>query len=351
MIKKTLLFTLCLFISFYAIGQNTVKAKEKVKEGYKLHKAQKYDKAIKAYTEALEADKNNLLALSEMAMTYIAIKDYKQAIKLCKKAIAKNANSNELANVYVQLGTAYDLAGKGKKAVKLYNKGIELFPSYYMLYFNKGITQMGLKDFKSSLMSFQTSAQENPEHPSSHYYIGLIEDKLNHKIPAIMALSRFLVLENNSKRSAYASLFIRRLVGNSMSKNKYGGITINMSSLKEKKYDDFSMIEMMMSISAANQLVINKKLEDSLGIKLTEAQKFLSSYDKMCSLLSDTDKIGFYWTYYAPYFSEMKKQDHTEVMTYLIHVFTKDNGYVKTWIDENDKAIDIFSKWNTAFEW
>ncbi len=354
MIKNLLLTVLAISTCFNLFSQDEEKIKAFFEKGVRLHDAGKYKEAIQSYNKILEIDKNNIVAYAEIAMSYTAMEDYKTAIKFCRKAIKAKPNSRRLANVYVQLGTCYDLLGNGKRAIKSYDKGLELFPNFYMLHFNKGVTQINLKDYEGSIKSFQQSMRLKPTHPSSHYYLGMIEIELNHKIPAILALSRFLVLENNTKRSAYAGQYIRRLLGSYATENEDGSISINLSGdfMEEKKGNSFSMIDMQLSLSAALQVTANKTLEDSLGVKMTKAEKFLTFYDLLCDNLDESKKEeGFYWKYYVPYFLDMKAQEHTRVMAHLVHLHMKDNTYVNEWFEENEAAIDNFSKWTSAFEW
>lgn len=64
--KRFLLLILFPVLSF---SQNKNEAKVKVNEGIILHDEGKYNDALDKYEEALKLDKNNLIAISEKAMT------------------------------------------------------------------------------------------------------------------------------------------------------------------------------------------------------------------------------------------------------------------------------------------
>ncbi|WP_435522464.1 tetratricopeptide repeat protein [Chryseobacterium indoltheticum] len=70
--KKLLLIILFPILAF---SQNKNEAEIKVDEGIILHDEGKYDDALDKYEEALKLDKNNLIAISEKAMTLEALKN------------------------------------------------------------------------------------------------------------------------------------------------------------------------------------------------------------------------------------------------------------------------------------
>ena len=64
--KKLLLLILFPILGF---SQNKNEAEVKVNEGIAFHNEGKYNEALDKYEEALKLDKNNLIAISEKAMT------------------------------------------------------------------------------------------------------------------------------------------------------------------------------------------------------------------------------------------------------------------------------------------
>lgn len=61
--------TLLLLFPVIASAQKQEEAEQKVNQGVQLHDQGKYKEALDLYEQALALDKNNLLALSEKAMT------------------------------------------------------------------------------------------------------------------------------------------------------------------------------------------------------------------------------------------------------------------------------------------
>ncbi len=73
--------TLLLFLFFSAVyAQNPTEAKKLINEGIVLHDKGDYAGAVNNYNKALEADKDNIGALTEKAMSLSAAGKYDEAI-------------------------------------------------------------------------------------------------------------------------------------------------------------------------------------------------------------------------------------------------------------------------------
>ena len=194
------IFPLLIFplFSSVAFGQQKVAADNLVKEGVGLQDAGQVDSAMATYRQALVLDKNNLLALAEMAYSLLSKENYDESIDFSKRAIKTHPRDPGLKTVYVSYGNALDGLGKTDKSIDIYNEGIKIFPDYFYLYYNKGISQHALHKTDEALLSFQKSAILNPAHASSHNAIGHLLFN-NNNIPALLAFCRFLVLESASK--------------------------------------------------------------------------------------------------------------------------------------------------------
>ena len=136
-----------------------------------------------------------------MGYSSYMLKDYDGTILLCKKAIHRFPDSKTLKQVFTLYTNTLDVAENPREAIDVYDQAISKFPSHYMLHFNKAVTAYGLKDYYEARIAFQASAKLNPRHASSVYYLGVIEDIFGNKISAILALSRFMILEPEGERA------------------------------------------------------------------------------------------------------------------------------------------------------
>lgn len=343
---KTLLFLL-LFSGVYA--QNQEDAEKLVEAGIVLHDRGDYEGAIKNYDNALRLDKDNLFALIEKSLTLSSLNKFDEVITISKQAIATHPNS-KLQNIYVTYGNALDHLKKTDEALKIYDEGIQRFPDYYQLYFNKGICYANLNNSYEALLCFQKSLVVNPKHPGSLNAIGIFESNSN-RIPAILAFSRFLIVEPQTSRSKKNFENLKGLLMKGVTQTGEKTVTINIdsSTLPDstgvKKENDFSSTDMILSITAS--LDFDKK-----NAKKTDAENFIRKIEVICASLEEgkNENNGFYWDFLAPYFIEMKKNKLIEPFAYIAYVDAGTDDVVK-WHKKNQDKLDDFYEWSKNYKW
>lgn len=350
--KKYKILAILSMLYFSLSAQEGGNVDSLINQGVEFHDQGDYGKAISHYEKALEFEPNNTIALAEKAFSLLALKEYGQSIKVCKQAIKSNPESKGLKFVYTTYGNALDASEKPKKAVELYNQGIEQFPDYYQLCYNKGVTLSGLQKYDEALLSFQESVSLNPQHASSHNAIGRILMMNNSNIPSLLAFGRFFVIEPQGGRAKSNLPFVQKIMTANVEKTGKNSITINIdenslsdANQEETKANNFGMASLILSTSAA--LDYDEDNKDK-----SEVELFRSKFETLCSLFKDVqnDNFGFYWEYYVPYFIEMLDQDMIETFSYIVYA-SSENQEVKKWLDENRTEIDSFYDWSSAYEW
>lgn len=352
--RHLLLYCLLLF-SVTAFAQNKKRATFLIKKGLRYQQYGKYDKAIAAYEDALKVDKQNVYALAELAMTYTTLKKYRIAINFCKKVIKYHPHSPVLRDIYVQLGTCYDLRGQPKKSIKTYDKGLVLFPDYYLLHFNKGVTQLNGLDTVGALASFQNAVKTNPKHASSHYHIGSIEAAFGHRIPSILALSRFLTIEPMGERATTAENALLSLMNTTRQKNDSSVVIALSRRLADPTYqkNDFREVELLFSLQSVMDKNNPKRMTDEAeGIR--PVNDFKVKFERLCYILQKNQEsnTGFYWDFYTPFFVQMGTNDHIHVFAYLVHLQQEEYKIaINEWLEDHEGELDQFSKWSKSYRW
>src|SRR5664279_821754 len=121
-IMRTTLFILAgLLFSVIVFGQQDEAADSLVDEGVGLQDAGHPDSAMMKYNQALRIDKDNLLALAEMAYSLLSVEKYNESISFCKRAIKTHPRDPVLKTVYVSYGNALDGLSKSEKSIEIYN--------------------------------------------------------------------------------------------------------------------------------------------------------------------------------------------------------------------------------------
>lgn len=350
--KKIVLILYTLSINF-AFSQNKIEAEKLVYEGVVYHDNGDYDGALNKYNKALELDKDNLLALAEKAYTLNTLKKYDESILVCKLAIEKHPKENSLKNVYVTYGNALDALKKTDEAFAIYDKGIKIFPEYYQLHFNKGITYSSIRKYDDAILSFQQAILLNPNHASSNNAIARLEKINGRKIPAILAFCRFLIIEPQTERAKENLNGLKELMSANVMKTGENSVSVtidsNMFSENTKKgkpkENDFSSVEFISTMDIALDY-------DEKNVNKTEVEKFIRKFETICGSLSELkkDNYGFYWEVYAPYFVEMKKNKLIEPFAYIVYASSETND-VNEWLEKNQKELDKFYDWSNNYKW
>lgn len=348
-----LLFTTLFLLNLTVITYSqTDSVKTLIDNGIHLHDQGQYKQAITKYKEALKIDRNNVTASYEMAFSYLSLKNYTETERLCQEIINKNPKSKTLKNVYTTYANSLDQRGKSKEALTIYDKAIEMFPDYYMLYFNKGITSYGLKDNAVAQNSFKKSAQLNPNHSSSFFYLGIVEDNMGNRISSILALSRFLILAPKGERAKQILPHLTKKVNNLHSYIKNDNSTSTVSTAKKRTdtaASEFKEVEENLGLLAVVSSIPG--IDDKEKTVLEEFETHMQTIFELLNAYKK-DKTGFYWEFLSPFFIELEKNKFTETFVYDINSYENDDKTVDKWFKKNQKKYDKYIDWvnNYKFE-
>ncbi len=351
--KQLLLPALLLLCATITFGQQKEEAEKLVDEGIAYHDKGDYEGAIAKYDKALQLDKDNLFALAEKAMSFLSLEKNEDAIQACQAAIEKHPGDKALKTVYVTYGNAYDGLKKTDKSIEIYDEGLKLFPDFYQLHFNKGITLSSIKKYDDAILSFQKSATLNPKHASSHNALGRLLDIKDKRIPSLLAYSRFLIAEPESKRAKENLASLQKIMKGNVEQTGKKSVTIHVSpemlsdtaANGKAKENSFTTTDLILAMDAG--LDYDKKNRQK-----TEVEQFIRKFETVCASLSDTQKsnYGFYWDYYVPYFVEMKDKELIETFAYIAFA-TSDDPDVTKWLKSHKNNIDKFYDWSKNFAW
>lgn len=346
-IKPLILFIAFITSAFFCSAQTNEAVSKLVKEGIVLHDKGDYEGAIAKYEVALVIDKDDYDANYEKSLSCLYAKKYDECIAISKYLIEKHKDNAAIRGVYCNCGSAYDDKGDADGAINMYDKGLKLFPDYYLLHYNKGLTLGRQKKWDDAMLSFSAAMKSKPTHAGSLYYSSLAMEKSN-KVAAIICGLCFLAVEPEGKRakSMYDYLFD---LFNSFAKKdgeKNTTITLNMDDFENKKKENnFSMVNMMLGLTIASSLT------DSVKAK-TDVAKLSLYIQLMTSSLStgQKDGKGIYWKTYAPFLIAMKENDLMDVFAHIASI-TSGNDENIQWINNNQDKLKDFYKWMNDYEW
>ena len=301
----------------------------------------------------MELDKDNLFALLEKAFSLLSLQKYDESINYCQKAIAIHPGAEELKIVYVTYGNANDGLKKTDKSIEIYDEGLKLFPDYYQLYFNKGVSLSSVRKYDEAILCFQKAIMLNPKHASSHSAIARLSFINNKRIPALLAYCRFLVLEPQSNRAKENLSSVQKIMKGNVEEKENKSVTINISpdmlsdttANAKPKENSFTYTDLILAMDAAMDF-------DKKNKKKTAVEQFIRKFETVCSSLKEMklDNFGFFWDYYVPYFTEMKDKNFLGTFSYIAFSSTDDPDISK-WLKSNKSETDKFFEWSNTFEW
>ncbi len=353
--QKIVIILVLILITSFSFSQNS-KVDILIREGIVLHDKGDYKGAIAKYDKALKIDKNKVTAKAEKTISLFSKGDYIATVKMCSQITEEHPDSKDIRIIYVTYGNALDMMKKPDRSVKIYEQGIEKFPDYYMLHFNKGITLTGLGQYEEAMECLYSSAKINPDHPGTQNAIGRMALADKNNIAAFLALSRFMVIEPTGQRAVANLEIIKKLFRSNVQKTGRNTITINLNpdlissdeeegDKKEVEENDFRTVELILTMSSALDFSKENKKKNEVELIINKLEIITSSLKNNVK-----DGRGFFWEYYAPYFIEMKEKDLLEPFAYLIFI-SSDKKHIKKWFDKNDDKIMDFYGWSKKYKW
>jgi tetratricopeptide (TPR) repeat protein len=289
-----------------------------------------YEGALEMYKKALTSNPASIQAKYEIASTYLQLKDYINAIKYSEKVIA--ANRDYVDQAYILKGSALDNLHKPTDAVMVYKQALKKFPKSQLLYYNLALTSFGLKDFKTTDDACIKALKLNPLHANTHFLLALSQLTQGKRVPAMLALYNFLLLEPKSKRSPSAMQALDDEWKKQTVKEKPGS----------KDGDEFYTAGLMLDILESSKKNEANKNKPAIVLLAENTNTFFTVLGE-----SKKDKKGFWWNFYVDYFYTLAQNHHTESLCYYI-TQSKDDAYDE-WLKENLKKMEAFSEWYTKY--
>ena len=316
-----------------------------IASGVRLHDQGDYAGAMLKYAQVLKENPHDVSALHELSYTYFARKEYRNALETATQGA--QYDSTMLVHFYMTMGSTLDMMGKRGKSIQVYRAALKRIPKHHLLHYNLAITYISAKKPKKAKASLKNAARLYPRHPSSHIALGQLYLADGYRIPALLAYSRFLVLEPRSPRSAEALAAIGNIIGGNVRKDGEDQLTILVNFDPDSEEGDFTGAELALSIgTAAGQLPEEQEK--------SKTEAVLTNFVLLFEALGNDDELkqspGFAAAYYAPYFAAIHTEGYTQAMVYHILQATTLLG-VGEWLEQNRPGVEEFLGWSREFHW
>jgi tetratricopeptide (TPR) repeat protein len=343
-IKQSFFLILFIFPSFIGTAQTNNAVDKLVSEGIALHDKGEYAAAIAKYEVALILDKDNYIANFEKAFSCNYAKRYDDCIAISFYLMDKHKNNPDIKSVYSGCGSAYDDKGNADSAIIIYDKGLRLFPDFYLLHYNKALTLSRQKKEDEAMACFSAAMKIRPTHAGSLYYAAFAMEKSN-KAAAIISGLCFLAVEPEGKRAKNMYAYIFELLNTYVVKDDKGNSTITLSMNDKARENNFTMVNTGLAIAMAAASIDTVKMK-------TDAGKLESCVTIMAETFSPGLKEGrgIYWKTYAPFFIEMGHKKLIETFAHIASITSGNEENIK-WINGNQDKLKEFYLWMGKYEW
>jgi uncharacterized protein len=326
--------SLLALLSLMALSRNTIAQKielinsgEVIKKAIVLNDSGQYKQALIEYNKISRNDTNYVRALYEKALTCEADSQYNQAIKYCQEALTLKDQREYEPDIYNIYGNSLHGKGLVEQAVKVFDIGIAKYPSYSLLYFNKGVTLMESKPREAELL-FQKALLINPYMNSAHYQLASVALKQGKIVPGFLGLLGYLMVNPEGK---YWSKSIALLASISKGADEIMDLKNKRTTTPSDAYQEVEDI-------IFSKIALEKGYKSQTSIEDPMARQIQAVFEKLSYNQSDND---FWIQYYLPYFKRVYT-DH-KFDQFIHEIFSNVNiPVIQDYNKKNKKELQVF---------
>lgn len=297
-----------------------------IRQGVSLHDRGRYAEAIECYKQALQINSSSMSATYEIALSYLGLKDYGNAIKYSTKVI-DNKFQPLLMDAYIVKSTALAETNKLDESIKLLNEALERCGDEYLLHFNLGLSYFNKKDNKNAIDHLQKAIEIDATHASTFLMYAYALNDSGKWVKSLYSFHFFLLLEPNTERSKEAFAEVYDILSARLSEN----------SPNMQPEDGVDRKALYQSIQKLKPIV-----QDSVS-----QYKFFEEASKQIfftlSQLQTDSQSGLLWDFFVPVYDEILGSGFFDVYCRYVSVayFPKS----LEWWNNNRDQVDNFIEW------
>ena len=311
----------------------------KLQEGVALHDAARYADAEAVYEAILQENPDAAQVLLEACLSRLAMKNYQGA--LADALRGAQFTSPWLGRFYTIAGESYDQMGQPEEAVPQFEAAVRVEPDNFTAYYELGVTLASLKRMAEAREALKASVALAPDEPDPNYALGRVFGAEGYRVPAVLALFRFLVLEPDSDRSREAL----RMVGQSLDSLRghpaAGELAAGQGDVSEGDYTAVAGAVTQAWTGALDETAVN------------DWSRLVSTIGALFSRVGQGDpawRSTFVGRFYGPYFAAVAAQKFTP--PFCAHVFrASNNDSVEAYLKGNGERVGAFLAWSDNYRW
>ncbi|MDR1809918.1 MAG: tetratricopeptide repeat protein [Prevotella sp.] len=303
-----------------------VSSEKLIRKGVGLHDRGRYAEAIEYYQQALKINPTSMSATYEMALSYLHLKDYDNALKYSTKVI--NANFLPLlVDAYCVKSSALAELNKYDQSIKLLNEALERCGEEYLLHYNLGLSYFKKHDLKSAISHLRKAIEIETTNPNVFLLYAYALNDSGQWLQSFFAFHFFLLLEPNTDRSKDA---FNELYDILMTAYPPGAPEL----LPEEGIDRAKIYDYMQQHTPPN---------DSPEERFTFLEAVTKKIILTLNQLQDDEKKGLLWDFFVPIYSEILASGYVDIYCRYISVSQIPSSL--EWWNKNPNEVDKFITW------
>ncbi len=345
-----------LLLTFTLKGQsNTVETL--INEGIILHDSTEYALAIEKFKAALKLNPKSNLALYELSLSYLELKDFENALLYSTQVI----NTNDqllLVGAYAVKNEALVGLGKIDDAISILNEGIVKLGESYLFHFNLALNYYKKGDIDRTIKHVDRAIELDKTFSGAFLLSAYAQRDKGLWIRSIYSFQMFLLLEPDSQRSRNAfeemlqAMYItpqpedegkvqRSFINLQMNRNKSDEIS---SSVQENISPDDEIMNRE-TIYNNIQTTIDSIRGDSTGLDLFVAFKEVNKtiLQSLSHKGLEETSLDNFWSFKYPFFKSILNSNYYE--TYCRYISVSFLPESLKWWQENEEEAGKFINW------
>ena len=196
-----IIFIALLISPAVAIAQKSglINSGEVIKQANQLYDSAQYKKANILLSTVSRSDTNYVWSLYVKAISCEADSQYNKAIDYCREGLSLKDQREYEPDLYNTYGNTLNDLGRRDEALKVFDEAIAKYPSYSLLFYNKGIVLQAQEKYAEAELLFQKSLLINPYMYSAHFQLAVATYHQGKILPCFLSVIGYLSVDPQGK--------------------------------------------------------------------------------------------------------------------------------------------------------
>jgi antitoxin component YwqK of YwqJK toxin-antitoxin module/Tfp pilus assembly protein PilF len=272
-----------------------------IDQGRQFYDSGEYKKALELYNQVDRNDTNYVWSLYERVLACEADSQLEQGLQYCKEALALKSQREYEADLYNEYGNLLNNREQYQAALSVFDEGLKKYPSYPLLYFNKGITLISQERDADAELLFRQALMINPYLYSAHFFLSISMIKQGRIVPGMLSLMGYLLIAPSGK---YSNRIINILDAIANSRDEMLGYKNSRTGGAGAAYETVEEI-------IFSKIALEKEYKPLTALDDPIARQIQVLLEKLEYNGQDTD---FCMQYYVPFFKRLYTDGRFELL-------------------------------------